>query len=267
MKKNDNVQLDLLENALDSLNESLEKYKLGEAGDERAYKFCIQHLSHFLELIFKYYVYKCHPLLIYKNPFTKNIKNDAFTITLNDAINFLKNEGRDLPQKFEQDLNWLKKLRNNIEHHKFSMSVAEVKNNIGRLVSSLVKFDELNDNIDIIGNIPRKNYFLFFELAYSYEERMEKAQTKADYHEYHPKDNPENFTVKCEECNHITMTPNEDSDTGYCCSFCGCEDSDYIHVNCTYCGGSFPKWEMLSWDEGSSIFKEICYMCPSCNRH
>jgi len=261
--KTDKIQLDLFDNALDSLNESLEKYKQGSKGDTRAYKFCIQHLSHFLELIFKYYVYQCHPLLIYKNPFAKNIKEDAFTITLTDAINFLKNEGRNLPEEFEKDLNWLKNLRNKIEHHRFSMSLDEVKETIGRLINALVKFDELYDNLGIIEYIPEKHYFLFFELAYSYEERLKKAQDIANTYSYHPKRNPEQFTVMCEECHHETMTPNEESATGYRCSFCGCEDSDNIMVQCTYCGSHSPKWQMSGWNED----EESYYICIGCMGH
>ena len=46
-------QLDLLENAIDSLNEALAKYEQANTGDIKAYKFCVLHLSHFLELILK----------------------------------------------------------------------------------------------------------------------------------------------------------------------------------------------------------------------
>jgi hypothetical protein len=64
-------ELDLLENAIDSLKEALDKFKEGSDTNRRAYKFAILHYSHFLELLFKYYVSKSHPLLIYKNPFSK----------------------------------------------------------------------------------------------------------------------------------------------------------------------------------------------------
>lgn len=54
------IELDLLENAIDSLNEALAKYQDGLDGNEKAYKFCVQHLSHFLELVLKYYVTQSH---------------------------------------------------------------------------------------------------------------------------------------------------------------------------------------------------------------
>jgi len=134
-------ELGLLENATDSLNEALLKYQEGVDGEEKAYKFCILHFSHFLELLFKYYVYKSHPLLIYKNPFAKNLNEDSYTIGLPEAIQFLKNEGKEISKEFSQDLDWVKKIRNSIEHHKFSMNVMEVEETIGRLLKTVYEFN------------------------------------------------------------------------------------------------------------------------------
>lgn len=86
-------KLDLQENAVDSFNEALTKYWQGLVGDHKAFKFAILHLSHSLELLFKYYVSKAHPLLIYRNPFAKDLKKDNSTIGLWDAVHFLANEG------------------------------------------------------------------------------------------------------------------------------------------------------------------------------
>ncbi len=104
----DRHKLDLLENAIDSLNEALAKYKQAKAGDVKTYKFCVLHLSHFLELVLKHYVTLAHPLLIYKNPFAKKFDGESLTIGVQEAINFLLNEGRDLPDDFLSDLYWLK---------------------------------------------------------------------------------------------------------------------------------------------------------------
>lgn len=97
------LKLDLLANAIDSLREALEKFEQGSDQKVRAYKFSVLHLSHFLELLFKYHVSQSHPLLIYKNPFSKNIAKEN-TISLWDAIQFLKNEGADFSADFNKDL-------------------------------------------------------------------------------------------------------------------------------------------------------------------
>lgn len=56
-------KLDLLDNAMDSLEEALKKFEEGDDGDQKAYKFCVLHMAHFIELIFKHHITEKHPLL------------------------------------------------------------------------------------------------------------------------------------------------------------------------------------------------------------
>lgn len=132
--------LELLENAFDSLDEALRKYEEGEDFEPRAYKFAVLHFAHFLELLFKYYVSQAHPLLIYKNPFSKRIEQEN-TIGIWDAIQFLKNEGKAVSPELMKDLEWIKKLRNSIEHFKFEMDVREVRRTLGRLIRATEEFN------------------------------------------------------------------------------------------------------------------------------
>jgi len=266
------IELDLLENSIDSLNEALDKYAQGKDGDAKAYKFCVQHLSHFFELLLKYYVTRSHPMLIYKNPYAKIIDSESQTIGLHEAINFLKNEGQKISDKFEKDLKWLKSLRNNIEHHKFSMNLEEVEETIGRLISAVVEFDESHESIDISSYIDAKQYEVFRDLAYTYEQRLAKAMeaveaAEAKAHEgYRPKEYMlvDFRAYHCNECDHDTIVPNGDSSTGYRCTFCGAVDSDDIEVGCGVCGDSWTKdmMEYTTWaDDGRYI-----YVCPRCRR-
>mgnify|MGYP000132612038 CR=1 FL=1 len=266
------IELDLLENSVDSLNEALAKYQQGKKGNEKAYKFCVQHLSHFLELILKYYVTQSHPLLIYKNPFAKTLEDESQTIGLHEAINFLKNEGREISEKFEKDIKWLKKLRNNIEHHKFQMDVEEVEETIGRLVSAFVEFDEEHENIDLGSYIAIDQFKLFHRLASTYEGRLEKAKLKVKeaeeeaYRGIRPKEYEFlDFNIyHCYECDHDTMIPEKGSSSGYKCSFCNNEESRDIEVNCNMCGGRWPVGGMKYEDwEGDGSYE---HFCPYCRR-
>lgn len=69
-------ELNLRDNALDSLREALAKFEEGDGGDLKAYKFAVQHMSHFVELIFKHHLASIHPLLIYKDPFSRKLNAD-----------------------------------------------------------------------------------------------------------------------------------------------------------------------------------------------
>jgi prefoldin subunit 5 len=193
-------QLDLLDNAIDSLNEALAKYQQGQSGDVTAYKFCVLHLSHFLELVLKHYVTLAHPLLIYKNPFAKDFNDESQTIGLQEAINFLKNEGKDLSDQFLKDLAWLKKLRNRIEHYKFEMEVTEVKATIGRLVRAFVEFDQAHANLELDDLIETVQYELFLELADNYDFNLKKAENVVEMECRFNHDDPDFQVYHCDEC-------------------------------------------------------------------
>lgn len=264
------LKLDILENAHDSLNEALLKYKDGKNGDAKAYKFCIQHLSHFLEMIFKYYVTQSHPLLIYKNPFASTINEESQTIGIHEALNFLKNEGFEISEKFEKDIKWFKKLRNNIEHHKFEMDVGEVEETIGRLMSAIVELDREYESIDLEKFISPERYDLFHRLANTYEGRLSvalekvKEAEKEAYKGVRPKHYEHvNFDIyHCYECDHNTIIPDENSGSGFKCAFCGNEESDDIELTCDICGSNWPTGQMtcVDWtDEGD--YQNICPYC------
>lgn len=265
MVKMNSIEFDLYENAGDSLNEALAKYEQGKSGSIKSFKFCVQHFSQFFELILKYYVTLSHPLLIYKNPFAKKITDESYTIGLYEAINFLNNEGRSISTKFLNDLEWLKKLRNNIEHHKFSMDVSEVDETIGRLMSALVKFNESHDNINLDKFLTSVQYDLFHDLANTYEGRLKKAESKVD--EYRDTLDPTDefdpaLIFTCDSCGHETIIPDDNSTSGYKCTFCGIEDSEFIEVECGRCGSTWQKSEMVYLDWADTGNPE--YYCPVC---
>ena len=257
------LKLDLLENAISSLDEALVKFAAGRGGDAKAYKFCILHFSHFMELILKYYVTQAHPLLIYRNPFAKSLGDDALTIGLPEAVQFLKNEGRDLPKKFVEDLEWLKRLRNQIEHHKFEMDADEVEETIGRLMNAFHEFDEINENVDLAQYVSAKNYAVFHDLANTYVGRLARAEAAADqaeeeaYAGHSPKEYFEAgfHRYRCPECGHNMLITDAASPTGYKCTFCGNDDSDDIEVECGICGVPMAKGLMHADDQWK-------YICP-----
>ena len=226
----DEFDFELLENAMDSLNEAILKYNEGEEGNHKAYKFCILNFSHFLELLFKYYVYKSHPLLIYKNPFSKKLDDNSYAIGLTEAIQFLKNEGKDISKSFSNDLDWIKFLRNNIEHHRFSMNVSEVKETIGRLMKTVNEFNERYGDMQIDKFLDDVDvYDTFHELANTYQHRVsvaEKLTYAAEDRAYEGIESDKrkfvNFEVmSCPQCHEYTLITNAESSTGFLCTFCG----------------------------------------------
>lgn len=243
-------KLDLLDNAVDSFNEALKKYEEGNNGKTSAYKFAIQHFSHFLELLFKYHVSQAHPLLIYKNPFSKKIHREN-TIGLWDAIQFIKNEGNNIDKDFNKDLEWLKKLRNDIEHFKFEMETKDIRRTLGRLTTALVEFCEEIADIELESLISPVNLKTFEELADEYKAELVNAKSEAK------EESEDDNTYDCHSCGERDTVAILNSQ--YVCKYCGFEDPD---VFCCVCGISFRESEGHIWNSDNPNHKD--YICDGC---
>jgi ribosomal protein S27E len=261
-------KLDLLQNAIDSLVEALAKYEQGEQGDARAYKFCVLHMSHFIELVFKHHITSKHPLLIYSKPFTESLdRNKAQTITLWEAINFINNEDAGAVSKsFRNDLDWVKQLRNQIEHYKFEMDIAETRTVLGRLFRSMLEFLDYETDLDVASHIPPAVMETFTVLSDEYSQRLndaiKEAKRIADENEdpHDPDQRP--ILLSCHECGNKTLVINSDSSTGYRCTFCGNEEGENVPSYCDVCGAEGYGDEMTSWvDDEHGMNETRCYYC------
>ena len=258
-------QLDLLENAVDSLAEALSKLREGDEGNSKAFKFAVLHMAHFVELVFKHHIASKHPLLIYKDPFSAKVDRNK-TINLWDAINFINNEAADtVSPVLKKDLEWLKRLRNEIEHHKFTMEVPEVRATIGRLFRSVVEFLEKHTEIELESLIPESTMETFQVLSDEYEFKLRTALKEADDFEaanqtrYDDPDAPPP-RLDCENCSNPTLIKNEHSSSGYRCLVCNNEEGDNIPASCDICGLLSTLGELDAWeDEGKCEYR--CYYC------
>lgn len=255
------LKLNLLENAIDSLDEALKKYQAAQEGDAKAYKFCVLHLSHFFELVFKHYVAQISPLLVYKTP-AKKITVDSFTITLDEAVVILENNGHQFCPNFKTDLNWFKKLRNSIEHHTFDMDLNQVNDTIGRLVKAFDSEQERLGRLDFSSVITIDRLKLFFDLADNYEQKLEAV--KSHVHDLYVAaqggvrhkfwDDSLFPILNCGECGYRFGITDAESETGYKCAFCGNEylDEDDLPANCDTCGVDCSSGELRDG---------LCYYC------
>lgn len=297
-------QLDIQENALDSFNEALAKYREGEAGKLSAYKFAILHMAHFLELVLKMYVQAQDANLVYASNF-RLLEKDAKAAGEDLLQHLLKQqaEGKHFPQpagsapaktilvanaldlarlerckvtgtpfvdqEFIEDIEWLKALRNNIEHFHFELEPKDVRLCLGRIVR---RAEEFADDFSLFGlsdQVEQENAELFELLVDEYEHRLKEALHEVEEsrsvafrgvrHKHRGEVEWDVFT--CPECSEITMIPAEQSDTGYRCSFCGNEYNDDIPVACDCCGEKLPEYQMERWEMGPDEHEWRCYIC------
>lgn len=244
--------LGLLENAADSFNEAIRKVRDARYGDARPYKFAVLHFTHAIELLFKHHVALAHPLLIYRNPFSKALDKEA-TIGLWEAVQFFKNEQKELTAETLDDLKWIKSLRNNIEHYKFEMDLREARRTIGRLIRALNEFHEANGLTDLATLIEADCRDTYEKLADEYKQELFEAQQAAaaasSDHE------PQN----CFLCGgQRTMVQSANSLE---CHLCGNES--LLH-ECLRCGNTLPDEFMRLWNDEHGPGEEE-YMCDYCH--
>lgn len=246
-------KLDIFDNAVDSLNEALRKYEEGEESGPRAYKFAVLHFAHFAELLFKYYVSKSHPLLIYKNPFSKKIDKEN-TIGLWDAIQFLRNEGRSISPELLKDLEWMKSLRNDIEHSRFEMDVKEVRRTLGRLIRATEELNAELNLIRLVDHIEPDLFDTYDTLADEYRAQLAHARSEAS------EESEDGEVFDCGICGESATAVREDE--GYSCRFCG--EIEEL-VQCFYCEETYRRADVSVWNDEHP--PAIDYVCDSCEDH
>jgi hypothetical protein len=137
------LELNLYENALDSIRHAIEHYTSQEP-ETRRYKYTILHLTQGILLLLKERLSREHPSLIYKNV------SDIGGMTIDHKMlisRLSKIAGVELGDD-EKTIGELVKARNNIEHYALELKQASVDSLIGRLVPFLIGFcqEELGTN-------------------------------------------------------------------------------------------------------------------------
>lgn len=296
------LNLKLIDNAVDSFNEALEKYEQGTEINSKPYKFAVLHMAHFLELVLKQAIQVLNPSLIYTSAFKEmekraksqkmslyevseemknnnyvydpNLGNSNHTISVNDAKKFLMvlPDSFHLNVEFLDDINLLKTLRNNIEHFEFELSPRDTRLIIGRLVRSAKKFIIDFDLFDLDKHISKHNEEIYTLLMDEYEHQIKAArmtveeETKDAYWGYRPKewDWVEWDVLDCPYCCESEMMIRDStSSTGFKCQNCGEEDSDDIPVHCERCSSKVEKYYTRSYKDE---FDTPIYICDNC-RH
>ncbi|MBA4391322.1 MAG: hypothetical protein C0399_10345 [Syntrophus sp. (in: bacteria)] len=243
-------RLELFQNAIDSLDESVEYYKIS-IEDESKYKFCIILLFHFMELILKHLVELQNPLLCYQKPFSKNIIKEK-TITWGQAVQVLLNCNIIIDDGTRKHLKNLANLRNDIIHYKFQYNTSEIRNLLINIFSDMREIYEKVTDKDFYIDTEDTTKILLDEIEGGYLKDLHLAQAEAkevaDGHEVYA-------CNICGEDQTVNINAGE-----YYCHFCGDTDSD---KECVRCGQELRETELIKFGEtndGDSIF-----ICENCN--
>ncbi len=262
-------KLSLFDNAIDSLNESLSLFESANSKGIRRYKFAVLNFCHFTELLFKHFASLIEPEKILYT--TK--KGETKSITFWEALQILDSNNSGIDKDLKNDLEWIKKVRNDIEHYEFAFTTSEVELFSGKILNAVMKYSDEYTNLELLWYVEDNLKEIILQLCKNYNDKLDvalaivKEQEDIDYADCLSNGGIETYWRKyiCPECDNLTLISNPKSDTGYRCVFCGNTDSDELEYMCDSCSNIWPKSELEYFDytdEG-----HFRHMCPVCLHH
>jgi hypothetical protein len=245
-------ELDLYQNSIDSLNESIKYYKMSLA-DESKYKFCILLSFHFCELMFKHLVEHINPLLCFTKPFSDNIEKEK-TVSWKQAIQILINNGMSISQDEKKVFDRLADIRNEIMHYKFSYETSNIRNIIINSISCLRKLTREKTEIDFYDDVDGDTKSFLIEIEDENKKELHLAKSNAQ------EEADDKNTYDCFECGEKgTVVKRDDK---YYCYFC--KEEDY-EVECSRCTELFRASELNFY--GENDYGDNLYFCDSCEEY
>ena len=253
-KKQDFV-IEIEDNALGSLKHGIEHF-ISYEKDPSDLKFALIHVFHSVELYLKARLAQDHPLLIFSKP-ECSISDEAHTVGFDTLVARLRNAQISLSKEDLECLDFIKRIRNAVEHHRIKANEEEVRNHIGKAARFLERF--LKDQLSIVlqDELDAKIYKPLKEAIYTYKERLEEAKKKIQ--NYLPKHNDDVFyTIEsCPECWEDTIPMPSPASHEYLayCFFC---KNKFYYKSCDRCGRhSFSSSKFTDRDDDIG-------MCEDC---
>lgn len=204
------IEFDLLANALDSLYHALDHLiPPGDQAIAKDYKRAILDVSHAVELLLKERLQREHAALIWRKV-ESYPSLDAQTVSVDEAIARLDAIcGVKVCDKDRAAINASKRLRNSIQHFRFSVTEKEAKIVIGKMLAFILDFSEAELGYSIRRDLQRDDRLReLLEFSEFYEEYSKKIEAEMR--------RKEKFTDACSQCE----LPSFDLRTGVC-EVCG----------------------------------------------
>jgi len=253
MGKGKKLELDLQQNATDSLAHAVEHF--GEGKRATDLKYAVLHVFHAVELFLKARLRRAHPTLVFEKPEEAG-KRSARTVDFRILVRRLRAVGVHLSDSDCNDLNAIRDRRNDIEHHEVELDRNKVKEWIGRAMRFVDRFVAEEMGIRLKDTLPPDTYQTLAEAVYTYEERVVAA--RAELPEWHPKHNPDQRYAYCPECGEETVPYPDDEpgdDDTVRCRLC---NARFHGQSCVRCGGVMLLSEPIT-RENDRLVCEHCW--------
>lgn len=230
------ITIELLDNAKSSLIHGIQHYlafRKTEATED--IKFAIIHVFHAVELFLKARLAQAHPMLVFTKPECAE-DDDPHTVQFEVLVRRLKCAEVSLSGADFSALDGLRKVRNQIEHHRIKKPVEEVQAYLCNAARFFESFLEREFSICLKDELSDEAYRALSEAIHTHEERLAQARAEIDKCLPGDKDRLLYTFSYCPECGEETIvTPDPvTEDHRVHCFFCG---EEFYHDECPGCGG------------------------------
>lgn len=223
MEKSSTIKMELLENGLDFIDNSLKP--ILDSKNQHDLKYSILHLSAGIELVLKEILKNEHWSFIFedinKASLNKLNSGDFVSVAFETIITRVTNIAQvDIAESSLKQIRTIKKMRNKMEHFSFNENPDALKSTVSKVLCDIL--DIIKKNLDI--NSYSKNIITVYEnmilKTSKFEEyvkiRMAKLENKLKELE-----EDEVEIVECPKCHQVTFPLNEDLK----CLFCEYHDT------------------------------------------
>lgn len=234
------LKLDLLGNAKSSLTHAVVHLTDNNSLTIDDYKYAILDIVHSIELLFKEKLKRVHPSFMWRNV-DKYPNKEAYTVTLDDAKQrLMRIAGVTFTEKHLDNIESIKKLRNEIEHYEFEIDETSAKTHIGRMLSFIFWFSNKHLDLEWESEFKREGtWSALIDIYQFFEDHVEVVE--------HRMNKEDRYVEECPECGACTYDMDADE-----CELCSC---DGLLFECQQCGGRFFEYQM------SADIEEMCGNC------
>lgn len=267
------LEYGLVENALDSLRESMAYYTEGdETHNVNQYKFSILLAAHCAELLLKEILRRNHPALLFENIDVVNSleDDDNQTVGYRVAIQRVKRLCKIDLRHYENNLVELGRVRNQIQHYKCVINGAYHKELMARAFSSIeflfreilgLRFEAYENIIDRA------------DIEFLHEDAVANETRKADIAREFKRDqnkfeieyiNKKYIAVCCPNCATESLSI---SDGKIICKFCGADFENYSALHAADRNCITQEAILREFGRRKHLLRSRVFACPECENN
>jgi len=251
------LELDLFDNAMDSLRHGLHHYREGWS-EPKNYKYAFSHVFHAVALFLKERLSRDHPSLIY----SKVEEACGNTVSYDQAIKRLRNAcGVEISKDEESRLSKLRAARNQVEHFKIVIDQKNAASVIGGALPFVRRFLQTELETELKDYLDQEDWDTFLEIEEIREQVCQEVQAELDRY---GKERLDMQILDCPVCQLPETCIEDEGPEGQPVFRCLVCNRVFEPAGCDLCGTPAVGDELgTQWIPGAGPPVRLCENCKS----